>query len=96
MTSVGLWGFVSGILWGWLGLESGVRLRLCVVGEGFHPLHWKILSWLVVDFCTRGFLVLRREEVVGDVSGGRMLYVKRERRAGVIGGQSEGGMMVMC
>ena len=27
--------------------EVWVSLRLCVLGEGFHSLHWKMLSWLV-------------------------------------------------
>ena len=58
VSSVGRWGFVSKFLWGWVGLVSGVKLRLCVVGEGFQPLHWKIFSWLVVGFFKGGFLVL--------------------------------------
>ena len=96
MTMVGRRGFVSGIVWGKVGLMSGARLRLCVVGEGFHPLHWKMLSWLVVDFCTRVFRVLRREEVVCGVSGGRILCVARERRVGGLGGQCLGVMVVLC
>jgi len=35
----------SSSIWGWIMGMSGVRLRPCVVGEGFHALHWKMLSW---------------------------------------------------
>ena len=53
---LGGFGYVSGI-WG-LGVVLGVLgLRTWAVGDGFHGLHWNMLSWF--GFCTkvfRGFL----------------------------------------
>ncbi len=76
-------------------MESGARLRLCVVGVGFQPLHWNMLSWLVFDFGTKVFRVLRREWVVWVVSGGRILCVSL-RIVGGLGGQSLCVVVVLC
>ena len=42
---VGMEGFVFvSSVWGWDMVVSAVRLRPCVVGDGFHALHWKMFS----------------------------------------------------
>ena len=48
--------FFGGFDW-WVSVAC---LRMCVLGEGFQPLHWNMLSWLVVDFCAGVFRVFRR------------------------------------
>jgi len=56
---------------------SIVGLRPFVVGDGFHALHWNMLSWLEVGRCTWVLRGLRRQWVVRDVSGGCMLVLLR-------------------
>ena len=51
--------FVSSV-WGWSMVVSAVRLRPCVVGDGFYALHWKVLSWLEFGRCVKILRVLRR------------------------------------
>ncbi len=75
---------------------SDARLRLRVVGEEVHPLHWSMLSWLVVGFCVRVFRVFRRECLAGDIRGGRILCASREGLVGVLGEQSVRVMVVLC
>ena len=72
------------VIWD-LGVASEVVwLRTWVVCEGFHALHWNMLSWFVF-FSTvlRGFLFGR---VVRVVSGGVMLWMNRSDFGRVIGG----------
>jgi len=48
---------------------SRVGLRPCVVEDGFHALHWKMLRYLEFGCCMRVLRVFRRRCVVRDVSG---------------------------
>jgi len=69
-------GSVSSI-WGWGVVVSGVGLRPCVVGGGFHALYWNMLSWLEFGRYTWVLRCLRRGWVLQDVSGGCMLGLVR-------------------
>ena len=70
----GMEGFVIvSSIWGWGMVVSAVRLKPCVVGDGFLALHWKMLSWLEFDRCVRILRVLRWVWVVREVSGGCMM-----------------------
>ncbi len=51
--------------------RSGVRLGFCVLWEGFHALHWKMLSWLVF-IGSMWVLRLRCEWIVRSGKGGCM------------------------
>ena len=45
---------LSSSMWGQSVEGYEARLRLCVLEEGFHVLHWKMLSWLVFVGYVRG------------------------------------------
>jgi hypothetical protein len=62
-------------MWVWSVEGYGVRLRLCVLGEGFHALHWKMLSWFVFDCCVRALRFFRCEWIVCAGRGGFMVKV---------------------
>ena len=71
-----------------------VLLRTWAVGEGFHALHWNMLSWF--GFCTRvlrGFLF---GLVVRVVAGGFMLWLGRSDVERGIGGWVCGVVASCC
>ena len=72
------------VIWDLGVVSEVVWLKTWAVGEGFHALHWNMLSWFV--FCSRvlrGFLFGR---VVRVVFGGIMLWMERSDVGRVIGG----------
>jgi hypothetical protein len=75
---------------------SVVRLRPLVVGDGFHALHWKMLSWLEFGRCMRVLRVLRRRWVVRDVSGGCMMDLLRVEGIWCVVGGSLFGVVALC
>ena len=89
---VGMEGFVSvSSVWGCDMVVLAVRLRPYVVGDGFHALLWKMLSWLEFGRRVRVLLVLRRRWVVRDVSCDRMMGLLRvEDIWCVVGGRCVG------
>jgi hypothetical protein len=56
---------------------SAIRLRPCLVGDGFHALYENMLSWLEFGRCVRVLRVLHRRWVVRDFSGGCMMGLLR-------------------
>ena len=64
-----------------LGVESlgvsmvGLVPRACMVGDGFHALHWNMLSW--VGCCIGVFRGFHFGWVVRDVVGGLILWLGR-------------------
>jgi hypothetical protein len=71
-------------IWGWDMVVSVVKLRLCVVGEGFYALHWKMLSWLKFGRCMRVLRVLRSAWTVRDARSGFMIGILRVEVYGVL------------
>jgi len=86
---VGMEGFGSfSSIWGW-GTEVPVeRSRPCVVGKGFHALHWKMLSWLEFGRCMWVLRILRRGWVVRDICGGCVMGFLRVEVVWCVGGGS--------
>ena len=86
-------GLVS-VIWRLGVVSEAAWLRTWSVGEGFHALHWNMLSWFV--FCPtvlRGFLFGREVRVV---SGGVILWMKRSDVGRGIGGWVCGLVTTRC
>jgi len=77
-------------------LVSVVRLRPCVVEDGFHALYWNMLSWLEVGRCMRVLRILRRRWVERDVSGGCMVGLLRVVGICCVVGESLRGLVAFC
>ena len=90
----GFWVFI--VFLGWSMGVSDVRVRPCVVGEGFHALHWKMLSWFVFGCLMRALRILRWPWVVRDARGEFIVGFLRVIGLWCVGWGSLCGVGVLC
>ena len=74
----------------------GCKIEAMCGLDGFHALHWKMLSWIEFGRCVRVLRVLRRRWVVRDVSGGCKMGLFWVDDIWCIVGGSLCGMIAFC